>query len=381
MVSQGRKPPDFNQPNQEDTNMAASNPVDFKTLDFILQYINDAVLLRGPHGIGKSAVPAAVAKNSGKRLLDVRLSLFTEGDLIGVPDHNRIKETGVTTFAPPDWLHTACTEACILFLDEINRATPGVQNSAFQLVLDREVKGMRLHPETLVFAAINDAPEYSVNEMDPALLDRFVTYDLVPTVKDWIDWAESEGIDELAIDFIRNHPEHLRPTKAVESGSITPTQRSWARMLKTLTAAGMAPSQFGGSDKDALPRGFYAICMGYIGVPTAIAFINFIKEYDSVITAEDIVNDWKKFEPKVAKMAAERVLGLIEKIGNLCKEKELTLTQVANLGAFAQTVSGEQVMALWNAVSTGKQANTIKFHKLIQPRIQEVATRAVAVKK
>jgi hypothetical protein len=38
-------------------------------------------------------------------------------------------------------------------------------------------------------------------------------------------------------------------------------------------------------------------------------------------------------------------------------------------------------MALWNAVSTGKQANTIKFHKLIQLRIQEVATRANSVKK
>ena len=153
--------------------MSASNPIDFKTLTLILPYLKDAVLLRGPHGIGKSAVPAERARTSGMRLLDVRLSLFTEGDLIGVPDHKRIADTGVTTFAPPDWLHTACTEPCILFLDEINRASPGVQNSAFQLVLDREVKGMRLHPETLVFAAINDAPEYSVNEMDPALLDRF----------------------------------------------------------------------------------------------------------------------------------------------------------------------------------------------------------------
>jgi hypothetical protein len=361
--------------------MSASNPIDFKTLAVILPFIKDALLLRGPHGIGKSAIPAERARATGKRLLDVRLSLFTEGDLIGVPDHNRIKETGVTTFAPPDWLHTACTEPCILFLDEINRATPGVQNSAFQLVLDREVKGMRLHPDTLVMAAINDAPEYSVNEMDPALLDRFVTYDLVPTVKDWIDWATTEGIDECAIDFIRNHPEHLRPTKAVEPGSITPTQRSWARLLKTLSGAGMAPSLFGGSDKDTLPAGFYAICMGYIGAPTAIAFVSFIKNYDSIITAEDVVDHWKKFEPKVAKMTAEQLLGLIEKIGNLCKEKELTLSQVANLGAFGNVTSGEQVMALWNAVSTGKQSNTIKFHKLIQPRIQEVATRAISVKK
>jgi MoxR-like ATPase len=218
--------------------MAASNPIDFATLKVILPFIKDAVLLRGPHGIGKSAVPAGVSKTSGKRLLDVRLSLFTEGDLVGVPDHERIKSTGVTSFAPPDWLHAACNEPVVLFLDEINRATPGVQNSAFQLVLDREVKGWRLHPETLVFAAINDSPEYNVNEMDPALLDRFVTYDLVPTHKDWLVWAVEEGLDELLVDFIRQHPEHLRPTKAVEPGSITPTQRSWARLAKTLSDAG-----------------------------------------------------------------------------------------------------------------------------------------------
>ena len=90
--------------------MAASNPIDFATLGIVLQFVKDAVLLRGPHGIGKSAVPAAVAKKTGMRLLDVRLSLFTEGDLVGVPDHERIKSTGVTSFAPPDWLHTACTK-------------------------------------------------------------------------------------------------------------------------------------------------------------------------------------------------------------------------------------------------------------------------------
>lgn len=361
--------------------MAASNPIDFSTLNIVLQFVNDAILLRGPHGIGKSAVPAEVAKRTGKRLLDIRLSLFTEGDLIGIPDHERIKTTGVTSFAPPDWLHTACTEPCVLFLDEINRATPGVQNSAFQLVLDREVKGWRLHPETLVFAAINDSPEYNVNEMDPALLDRFVTYDLVPTHKDWLVWATAEGIDDLVVDFIRQHPEHLRPTKSVEPGSITPTQRSWARLARTLVTAGMAPSGFGGADKEGLPPGFYAIAMGYVGAPTAIAFVNFIKEYDSVISAEDIVDRWKVTEKKIAKLPAERVLAIIEKVGNLCKEKELTLPQIKNLGDFGNAISGEQVMALWSAVSGGKQTNTVKFHKFIQPRILEVATKANSVKK
>ena len=75
--------------------MAASNPIDFATLGIVLQFVKDAVLLRGPHGIGKSAVPAAVSKRTGLRLLDVRLSLFTEGDLVGVPNHELNKSTGV----------------------------------------------------------------------------------------------------------------------------------------------------------------------------------------------------------------------------------------------------------------------------------------------
>jgi hypothetical protein len=94
------------------------------------------------------------------------------------------------------------------------------------------------------------------------------------------------------------------------------------------------------------------------------------------ISAEDIVDRWKAVEKKISKLPAERILTIIEKIGNLCKKKELTLTQVQNLAAFGQVVSGEQVMALWKAVSGGKQTNTVKFHKFIQPRILAVATAA-----
>ena len=52
-----------------------------------------------------------------------------------------------------------------------------------------------------------------------------------------------------------------------------------------------------------------------------------------MISAEDVVDRWSKFEKKVAKLPAEKILGLVEKVGNLCKDKELTLTQIQNLGA------------------------------------------------
>jgi len=358
----------------------ASNPIDFATLKLILPLMHphDAVLLRGPHGIGKSAVPSAVSKAEGKRLLDVRLSLFTEGDLIGVPDQERIKNSGVTSFAPPDWLNIACTEPCILFLDEINRALIGVQNSAFQLVLDREVKGMVLHPGTRVFAAINDSAEYTVNEMDPALLDRFITYDLAPTHHDWINWAVDSGIDEAIIDFIRNHPEHLRPTKAVEPGKITPTQRSWARLDRNLKHANMQPINSAGQKP---PPGFYAITMGLVGVEAAIAFTKFVEDFDANITAEDILDRWKKVKSKVDKLPADRISAIIQKIGEHGRTNQWTEAQVKNVGEFANAITGELLMSMWQAVSAGKQSNTIAFHKLVNTRIMEVAQKANSIKK
>jgi MoxR-like ATPase len=156
---------------------------------------NVSVLLRGNHGIGKSQV----IKQLGRRIKDVlkmpsfetidrRLSQMTEGDMIGLPS----TDGETTRFNPPDWYKRACTMPVLLFLDELNRATPEVMQAAFQIVLDRELNGWKLHPETRVYAAVNDSASYNVNEIDPALLDRFWCIDLSPTHADWLDWARSK---------------------------------------------------------------------------------------------------------------------------------------------------------------------------------------------
>jgi MoxR-like ATPase len=95
-------------------------------------------------------------------------------------------------------------------LDELNRSLPGVQQSFFQLVLDRELGNdkdgnpYKFHPETRIFAAVNHGSEYDVNEMDPALLRRFWTVDLQPS---------QSGLDRLGwrcryrSDHYRLHPQ------------------------------------------------------------------------------------------------------------------------------------------------------------------------------
>jgi len=187
-----------------------------------------SMLLRADHGVGKSGIVRQVSAQIRRQLLergvisslneypviDQRLSQKTEGDLVGLP----ILENDTTHFCPPDWYMQACKKPCALFLDELNRATPEVMQGAFQIVLDRELNGYKLHPETRVYAAINIAARYSVNEIDPALLDRFFAIDLEPTLEDFVAWARSTDPEQggnlhpFVPDFIQSTNGPMGPT-------------------------------------------------------------------------------------------------------------------------------------------------------------------------
>ena len=99
-----------------------------------------AILMRGPTGVGKSFLGKAIADEKELPFIDVRLSVMSEGDVAGYPDIEGMKETGVMTFCMPSWFVRATREPVVLMLDEMNRALPGVQQAAFQLILDRELR-------------------------------------------------------------------------------------------------------------------------------------------------------------------------------------------------------------------------------------------------
>jgi len=211
--------------------------------------VETSVLLRGNHGIGKSQVVRQVAKGFGLEVIDRRLSQMSEGDMVGLPS----TDGEVTRFNPPDWYKNACKKPVALFLDELNRATPEVMQAAFQVVLDRELNGWKLHPQTRVYAAINASAAYSVNEMDPALLDRFWSIDLTPDTQDWLAWAKESGaVHENVVSFIAGNEKWLDPPKNGEPTAVSPSRRSWERLSKALVANSLAETP-----DDAL---FYPMC-------------------------------------------------------------------------------------------------------------------------
>ena len=346
--------------------------MDIKTFVSVAPYVisNSSALLRGPHGIGKSELAHQVGKDMGLPVVDRRLSQMSEGDMIGLPE----LVDGVTRFCPPDWYARACREPVILLLDEINRATPEVMQSAFQLVLDRELNGHKLHSETLIFAAVNASADYQVNEMDPALLDRFWVVDLEPTVDDWIAWAQANDIDPVIVDFIRHNNAHLRHAGSIEPGKVYPSPRSYTMLDRTLKNAGMVPTSLAGNTP---PDGFYAICTGFIGNEASISFQDHVKTYELRISAEDILDNIEETKPKLEGLIESQLNGLSEKVTNHCKENEWTVTQCSNIMEFAKLLPGEMMVALWNSVmETGQVNNITKLHKFMGQMVVEAVTEA-----
>jgi ribosomal protein S17E len=306
-----------------------------------------SVLLRGPHGIGKSQVVRQVAKGFGLTVTDRRLSQMTEGDMVGLPS----TDGEVTRFNPPDWYKAACDKPVCLFLDELNRATPEVMQAAFQIVLDRELNGWKLHPQTRVFAAINASAAYTVNEMDPALLDRFWTIDLTPTVADWVAWAREGAVHDSVVEFIAGNEKWLDAPKDAEPGKVTPSRRSWERLSTALSSAGVVEAP-----DDHL---FYPMCLGFIGTEATIAFHSFVKTIDNQVSGEEVLKDYSKVKKKVKKLGQEKQNILIEKVAEYVTKQLKTIDekQGPNLRDFMNDLPGELRVSAWSKLTAGGVEN------------------------
>lgn len=178
--------------------------------------------LWGPPGVGKSSVVAAVAKDLGLDILDVRASLLDPTDLRGIPT----VEGGVARWCPPGFLPTEKDSAGVLFFDELNAAPPLVQASLYQLTLDRRVGEYELPEGWRIVAAGNRAEDSSVTfRMPSALANRFIHLGFEADLEDWRLWALDHGVHPVVLGFLATRPELLFNMADTARGF--PTPRSW----------------------------------------------------------------------------------------------------------------------------------------------------------
>ncbi len=341
-----------------------------KLLETLLRRCVDVRLtpfLWGKHGIAKSAIIRSFFEREGYEVVDLRLGQLEVGDLIGMPaqeyfcpkcdtkfgfavrsafcpiceiDGARIPISGRTVWLPPSWFPTN-GEKRIIFFDEMNRGRLDVQQAAFQIVLDRRIHVHKIPDNVGIICAGNPpstdsgtGQEYNVEEIDPALLNRFVNIKWTLTTDNWLRWARENKLLQDIIDFIATDNKYLGNEAIDIPVEIRPTPRSYEFLSKILSGNAIGHQSWG------------EIADAVIGPAASIAFITSLRtEIDKPIKASEIFNNFEKVREKVATQV-ESGLGntrfdllrvTLDEIGQVLsdtKSKKMTDKQLNNMGDF-----------------------------------------------
>ena len=168
----------------------------------------EPLLLVGAHGCAKSFVLERLAEALGMEFRSYNASLINYDDLVGVPlpDATRTK---LEYLSSPE----SIWNAEVVFIDEISRTRPELQNKLFPIIYDRRVQGRPLTHLVYRWAAMNPPPTdeeldegdalYLGSEpLDAALADRFP---YVMSVPDWDDLSSADQKQVLADQFAGRH--------------------------------------------------------------------------------------------------------------------------------------------------------------------------------
>lgn len=163
----------------------------------------EPLLLVGAHGCAKSFVLERLAESLGRTFRAYNASLINYDDLVGVPlpDATRTK---LEYLSSPE----SIWDAEVVFIDEISRTRPELQNKLFPIIYDRRVQGCPLTRLVYRWAAMNPPPtdedlddgnaDYIGSEpLDAALADRFP---YIVSVPEWDDLSSAicKAVWELA---------------------------------------------------------------------------------------------------------------------------------------------------------------------------------------
>jgi hypothetical protein len=293
---------------QHDTHDLAIWSMKNLQLQLYLSYRSkESLLVYGDPGIGKSSVvkQAArnIAKSSAKReffvwndatneqrseaiahpekyfpLIDVRCVQLAETDIMGIPDiHSDLPQLKTKQL---EWIYYMSLKGSegFLFLDELNQATPEVQNALFQVVLDKQAYMTKLAPEWVIVGAGNLQDEFTQNApLKPALTNRFAVAYLVVEPEEWLTYAAEAGVDNRIIAFVHADPAANFCQKPKSESSQFATPRAMCRLseeIKTLEKMKFMARKGRGQDFDIYEE-IKNRAAGLCGAEWTIRFIAF----------------------------------------------------------------------------------------------------------
>ena len=208
------------------------------------------MLLIGKHGSAKSFILERLAESLNLNFRCYNASLINYDDLVGIPIPIN-NNTSLSYISNPN----SIWDAEVVFIDEINRTKPELQNKLFPIIYDKRVQGTSLDKLHYRWAAMNppskDEDEDEVSylgamPLDPALADRFPFIIDVPT------WDHLSDADKKKMLFDNHLGRHEFPISIHEL--INKTKEHYQKILSTseqtiskyiITLMGLLKNSFG----------------------------------------------------------------------------------------------------------------------------------------
>lgn len=269
-----------------------------RLIEMVLKKGSEArpLLVWGAPGIGKTAIINAVlkrVKGADSRMLDFQLSMKEHDDFF-LPSYNVNKTKAVDlpkSYLPvwedldsmTDEERKAADEACgkgLIFLDELSRAKPQVQDVCLKLVDERKLgEKYKLGSGWSVIAASNRMEDDmdTQHDLSIALANRFRQVNYSPTCKSWRKWADKKGyMNKHVLDWLEQNEKYFYYQDNDET-KIFCTPRAWEGACKALADMSYTADEEG-FDLLALPDD---VIMGevqdYVGLTAARAFMDYVK--------------------------------------------------------------------------------------------------------
>jgi hypothetical protein len=276
------------------------------------------------------------------------------GDFIGLPDREVRKilidqiETQIkrTIYCPPEWFPLE-NKPTVLFLDEVNRGKPEINQVLMNVLLNKKLNTFSLPEQCIIIGAINpNNGVYQTELADPAWYDRWNIYDFLPTAQEWLDWAIRKGLDENVISFISKNNDQLDPADVGEDkvDMVQASRRSWHRVSNSLK---LRP--------DVSEHLLKNYLIGVVGDRSMNSFVKFLKENRNNLHANTIITQWsKKIQEKIKTLNIQDTEHLNTQIVHwfennqekVISDKKLLSSYTQNLEKYIEAIQPESMASL-----------------------------------
>lgn len=252
-------------------------------------------LMIGPVGCGKTTTVIDFVNHLKDKGVpaELRIAILSQMD---ISDFALPKEIdGRVHQCPAAWIPLKKDEKkddpfFFLMLDEIDRASPDIQNMALNLILGRNIAGEELSSKVVFIAAGNGTSDIYTTALSRAMINRLCVLYIGGSFESYEKWALENDISPARIAFQKFHGETLIDHKDEFEDISFPTNRSLDAVDRIVSLIDSGRCKFK-TDDILMP-----LVAGLIGVPAALEYKQFINMYKNLPMPDEVLADPKNVD-------------------------------------------------------------------------------------